>query len=202
MTKRYSHALGSKMAGGNPHPDRGRDPDEHYPTPTPVTVALCRRYPEHIAGRWLLEPCAAGGHMASVLSAHGARVICSDIKPLAGHVHRADVLTMTKMPNGLHGIVTNPPWNTAKAIISHILGLPTAPLPFVAMVLKGSFWHAASRAQLFERHRPTAVHPLLWRPDFKNLGAPTMEVIWTVWVNGGAGEFATSYEPLPHPDAR
>lgn len=201
---RHAHALGSKMNGGNPDPTRGRDPDEHYPTPEPVTRALCRRYPEHIQGKWLLEPCAAGGMLAQVLIDHGARVLCSDIKPLPSPltVHRADVFTMTKLPAGLHGVVTNPPWNIAGRVLSHILGINGGPLPFLAMVLKGGFWHAASRSQLFDKHRPTVVHPLLWRPDFKNLGAPTMEVIWSVWINGGAGEFETSYEPLPHPDAK
>lgn len=194
------------MNGGNPDAERGRDPDEHYPTPEAVTRALCLRYPEYIGGARILEPCAAGGMMADVLDAHGAKTICSDIKPLPSPtgrvVRRADLFSLTKCPAGLDGLVTNPPWNIAGSMISHILGLPGGPIPFVAMVLKGSFWHVAKRAELFIRFPPTVVHPLLWRPDFKNLGAPTMEVCWSVWIDGGTVPFETKYEPLFHPDSK
>jgi hypothetical protein len=193
------------MNGGNPDPKRGRSEDDFYPTPDDVTVALMNRWgADHIRGRYVLEPCAGDGAMSHTLARCGAlSVTSSDIapRPMAEwrvkRIHTADVFSMTRWPPYLHACVTNPPFFLAARMIPHILGLEAGPPPFLALVLKATFWHAIRRYKLFRQHPPTAVHPLLWRPDFLKLGAPTMEVMWCVWVQGV--DAPTIYEPMERP---
>lgn len=193
--------IGSKMAGGNPDPSRGRDPDEFYPTPAEVTQALVVRYPM-LEGATVWEPCAGDGTMAGTLLDHGAsKVVCSDLTPRppvrAGlQIGVLDVLKVSRLP-AVDAIVTNPPFDIAHAIIPHILGLRGDRPPLVALVLKATYWHAVRRHSLFLRFRPSAIHPLLWRPDFKGLGAPTMEIMWCVWNSLNPNH--TVYEPLERP---
>lgn len=205
---RPKRGMGGKMAGGNPDPTRGRDPDEFYPTPPAVTRALFNHYQEKLSGSTVWEPCAGDGTMADTLLACGVRkVVCSDIKPRFTY-HRAnpnppyriiqgDALKATTMP-AVDAIITNPPFDIAADLIHHMLTLKGGPPQFLAMVLKATFWHARRRADLFERFPPTAVHPLRWRPDFKELGAPTMEIMWTVW-DADEQDSLTTYEPFDHP---
>jgi hypothetical protein len=198
--------MGAKMAGGNPNPARGRAPNDFYATPAPVTRALYRRYKDLLEGATVWEPCAGDGAMADTLLDSGvARVICTDLNPLParranppyGRIMASDALTLRKLPAGLDAVVTNPPFNIAAEFIHHMLAVEGGPPPLLAVVLKSTFWHARSRADLFDKHPPTAVHPLRWRPDFKNLGAPTMEIMWTVWLKGD--DFVTTYEPFDFP---
>ena len=194
-------SIGAAMAGGNPDPARGRDPDEYYATPAPVTVALMQQYGElFVRGKRVWEPCAGCGMMMDQIRLAGAaRVIGTDTAPRRDDVIMGNVLKTKRMPI-VDAIITNPPFNLAPEIISHILCLPGGPPPFLAMVLKATFWHAASREPLFRKHTPSVIHPLLWRPDFKDLGRPTMEIMWCVWINGG-GRPLTSYDPMLRPEA-
>jgi hypothetical protein len=50
---------------------------------------------------------------------------------------------------------------------------------------------------LFDRHTPSFVMPLTWRPDFMGLGRPTMEISWVVWEPFGA--VYPAYIPLSKP---
>lgn len=200
--KTHTRGLGSKMAGGNPDPARGRDPDEFYPTPPAVTRALYNAYTPHLEGAVVWEPCAGDGAMASTLLACGAKaVLCSDVKPRPTAAHKIvalDVLKATRLP-AVHAVVTNPPFDVAADIIHHILTLPGGPPQLLALVLKASYWHSARRAALYRKFPPTTIHPLRWRPDFKNLGAPTMEIMWCVWDAQNAG-MTTTYEPMDRPE--
>lgn len=196
-----SHALGSKMAGGNPDPARGRDPDEFYPTPAAVTRALFREYRTHLEDAVVWEPCAGDGAMATTLLECGAKaVLCSDVKPRPSLEHKIvqiDVLQAKRLPT-CDAVVTNPPFDIAADIIHHILTRPNGPPQLLALVLKASYWHSARRAALYDRFTPTSIHPLRWRPDFKNLGAPTMEIMWCVWDERKRGK-PTLYEPMDRP---
>jgi hypothetical protein len=141
--------------------------------------------------------------MATTLLEEGARqVACTDIHPRPAvtpglTIRAADVFGFTKLP-AVDAIVTNPPFMLAARMINHILGLPGGPPPFLALVLKATFWHAAKRHRLFQHYTPTAIHPLLWRPDFLQKGAPTMEIMWCVWDRADAGT-EPIYAPLPAP---
>ncbi len=208
---RPKRGMGGKMAGGNPDAARGRDPDDFYATPPNVTRALYAYYEEALAGATVWEPCAGDGLMAETLIDCGvSRVVCSDLNPRTLRAHspinrivRGDVLATRSLP-AVDAVITNPPFNIAEEIIHHILTLPGGPPPFLALVLKSTFWHAARRAELFEKFTPSAIHPLRWRPDFKNLGAPTMEIMWCVWTfepgeRPGSSDLAPAYLPLDRP---
>jgi hypothetical protein len=194
--------IGGKMAGGNPHADRGREDDDYYPTPPAVTRALVIEYP-WLKGKTVWEPCAGDGKMAATLLDAGiGQVCCTELNPRPPvrpdlKIGRGDVFHYTVLP-GVDAVITNPPFMLAPTMIPHILGLEGGPPQFLALVLKATFWHAARRHKLFKKHPPTGIHPLLWRPDFLNKGAPTMEIMWCVWDQAEAGSEAI-YVPLPHP---
>lgn len=182
--------LGSMMAGGNPA--TGRQDDDFYPTPREVTEALLRY--------WRFDPakpiheCACGdGAMAKVIEAHGFTVIASDLVD-RGYGIQQDFLKMDRALAPV--VITNPPFNLAVDFITH--ALDDLQVGTLALVLKSTFWHAKNRYALFNRHRPRAVLPLLWRPDFLGRGRPTMECAWCVWDRGYTG--ATLYHPLPKPN--
>jgi hypothetical protein len=181
--------IGSAMAGGNPA--NGREDRDFYPTPVEVTLALLNA--EKFEGA-IFEPACGNGAIGRIFEDAGHKVVASDIHPLGYGVKR-DFFTVTqKLPNA--NIVTNPPFNLARQFIEHALSLEPRSL---ALVLKGSYWHAANRLELFERTKPSAIYPLSWRPDFLGLGRPTMEVCWTVWRRDHEGP--TVYRPLEKPDA-
>ncbi len=72
------------------------------------------------------------------------------------------------------------------------------------MLLKCQYWHAKNKFDLFSTNPPAYVLPLTWRPDFleherkegEKKGAPTMDVIWVVWIEGST---KTEYFPLLKP---
>ena len=174
--------LGASMAGGNPDPERGRADSDFYPTPPEVTHALVNAYPRlHQDVIW--EPCCGDGAMIAALNDQGCqRVVGSDVEvyPMVRGLKtlRMNAFDATVLPKNVTAIVTNPPFEIAPELIMHLLSLRPQ---FLALVLKSTFWHAKTRAPLFWSFRPTAIHPLTWRPDFKGLGRPTMEIMWCVW---------------------
>jgi len=179
--------IGAAMAGGNPQD--GREDRDFYPTPANVTQALLNV--ETFTGT--IHECACGdGAMAEVLKAAGYTVIATDIEPL-DYGTQADFLEIGAPL--ADSIITNPPFALAAKFIEHGLGV-LKPRK-MALMLKSTYWHAAERRELFERYRPSAIYPLLWRPDFKGLGRPTMEVQWCVWDREHMGH--PIYRPLPNP---
>ena len=187
-------ALGSMMAGGNP--SNGRQENDHYPTPPDVTRALLKLNPfpavEHV---W--EPCAGDGAMARVLKTRYPHVLMSDIapKPCEDVIQEADFFDVKF---GFYDtIITNPPFNLAEKFILH--AFDNLNIKRLALVLKSTYWHAASRQALFQKHPPQMVCPLTWRPDFLGLGRPTMEAQWCVW-NKTLPIAPTLYVPLRKPD--
>jgi hypothetical protein len=157
-----------------------------YPTPPDVTHALMQFL--SWTGMTIWEPAAGDGAMAKVLREYGNKVIESDIAT------GQDFLT-TEPSEHLDAIVTNPPFNLSEQFIKRALSFT----PNVAMVFKSQFWHAQKRLELFREHEPAYVLPLTWRPDFGGGGAPTMEVLWTVWLKDDLGSQSTEYIPLERP---
>lgn len=201
--------LGTAIAGGNAgrlaDAPRARQAADFYPTPAEVTVALLDWWCLHPRHR-IWEPACGAGDMARVLLAGGHRVIATDLHDRGYGAAGVDFLT-ADIPAGVDAIVTNPPFNLAAEFIRRWIdmapielgteGIHAAPR-YLALLLKAQYWHAATRLRLWRRWRPYAVLPLTWRPDFMNLGAPTMDIAWVIWdrnhVAGG-----TLYEPLPRP---
>lgn len=158
---------------------------DFYPTPPDVTHALMQ-FMQDWRGMAIWEPAAGDGAMAYVLRLYGHSVTESDIAT------GTDFLAAT-VPGWVEAIITNPPFNLSEEFIRTALGI----CPNVAMVFKSQFWHAQKRLALFREFPPTYVLPLTWRPDFAGGGAPTMEILWTVWTNDGDGE--CRYVPLERP---
>lgn len=176
------------MAGGARVRQRPRQARDWYPTPVEVTRALARRH--GFGGVAVWEPCCGDNAMADVLAGAGARVVSSDIAPLVEGAETLDFLAATGLPTGVTAIVTNPPFKLAAQFIRHALSLRPR---FCAILLKSTFWHAVTRRGLYDAHPPSYIHPLTWRPDFLGFGRPTMECMWTVWIEG---QGPTVYEPM------
>lgn len=186
--------IGAAMAGGKrgSGAERPRQEGDWYPTPDEVTEALLP-WLRMEGAVW--EPCCGDGALARVLERHGYHVIGTDLHYRGygiGHGEAYDILKAEKLlaPN----VVTNPPFNIAAPIIRHLLSLGPDTL---ALLLKASFWHAKSRARLFEENPPARILALTWRPDFLNLKRPTMEVMWCIWRRGhdGPTEYSLARRP-------
>lgn len=173
--------------GGNHANRRGLD---FYPTPANVTQALVDFF--SIKGLKIWEPACGDGAMSVVLEKAGNNVISTDIRQSGYGIPGIDFLLNTKECDA---IITNPPFFLSEKFIEHAIGQAV----FVAMLLKSQYWHSSKRLLLFHRHRPSYVMPLTWRPDFLNGergGAPTMEMLWTVWTPNAR---KTYYIPLRKP---
>lgn len=152
---------------------------DFYPTPQNVTVALLRflNLPKSLT----VWECACGdGRMAEAIKREGYSVYSSDIAETGYGEGGTDFLSTRRRQDV---IMTNPPFALSASFIRH--AIPQASI--VAMLLKSQYWHAQKRAALFQEHPPAWVLPLTWRPDFmfgERGGAPTMECLWTVWIEG------------------
>lgn len=167
-----------------------RSATDFYPTPPEATAVLAEWM--GLRGQTVWEPACGAGHMCRALEEAGARVIATELHGQQYGEAGIDYLT-APLPEGVDAIVTNPPFKLAEEFIRRSVqhGKP------FAMLLKGQYWHSAKRRALFELHRPAAVLPLTWRPDFhfgSKGGSPTMEVLWTVW--NAAPADLTVYSPL------
>lgn len=175
-------------AGGKKENRRELD---FYPTPPDCTIALMDFLKLDPCIVW---ECACGnGAMANVIKTYGHKVIETDIATGNDYLHSSRIAD---------AIITNPPFNLSQQFIEKALG----EVNIVAMLFKSQYWHAKKRISLFEKHPPSFILPLTWRPDFlyqeRKLGeksaSPTMEVLWTVWIKGNT---LCKYMPLARPVA-
>ena len=166
---------------------------DFYPTPPDVTVALMEflNLDENMT---IWEPACGDGAMSEVLVRYAHVVHATELREDGGYgVGGVDFLQTIKP---VDAIITNPPFNISEQFILHSLGQAK----IVAMLLKSQYWHAKKRTSLFEQFPPAFVLPLNWRPDFtggERGGAPTMEVAWTVWIQG---QTDTRYQILRRPE--
>jgi hypothetical protein len=162
---------------------------DFYPTPPEVTIALMDFLKLEKLTIW--EPACGNNAMVDILKSYGHNVIATDIN--SGN----DFFETHKKADA---IITNPPFDCSVRFIEKAI----AEAPIVAMVLKSQYWHAKSRADLFNKFPPAYILPLTWRPDFlyqerkkgDKAAAPTMEVNWTVWIKGQTN---SKYQPLLKP---
>ena len=162
----------------NSSTDNKRRELDYYPTPPDVTHALMRFLDFIPLEIW--EPACGNGAMSNVLAQYGHAVRSSDLRHTGYGEGGIDFLSADYECDA---VITNPPFNISEQFIRHALRQAR----IVAMVLKSQYWHAKKRSALFEEHPPAYVLPLTWRPDFmggERGGAPTMEVHWTVWMDG------------------
>ena len=189
-------SLGRMMVGGaangNALARNVRRDGDFYPTPPECTIALLRaeetRMPMQV---W--EPACGDGAMARVLQHYGRSVVATDLVDRGHGEHGKNFLFQTELR--APAIVTNPPFKLAAQFIEKAQALSAV---YCALLLKSTFFHAASRAGMFARHRPARIYALTWRPDFLEQNAPTMECVWVVWDGTSA---VTHYDLLSHPHA-
>lgn len=164
---------------------------DFYPTPIEVTIALMDFL--DLKERIIIWECACGdGAMSKVIESYGHSVLSSDVNDTGYGEADTSFLTNNKTADA---IITNPPFNLSEQFIKKAV----RDFPLVALLLKSQYWHAKKRYSLFSENPPSYVLPLTWRPDFlagERGGAPTMEVLWTVWQRG---DNVTKYVPLPKP---
>jgi len=188
MTK----SLGAAMAGGNP--TMGREEADFYPTPDECTIGLMNAEHDDIRlNVSTIWECACGtGNMSEVLKTFGFEIISSDLID-RGYGSTLDFFAdMSPHPN--RAIITNPPFNLAPNFIQH--ALEVTQVPYLALLLKSTFWHARRRYDLFMKHPPSVIYPMTWRPDFMKRGAPTMDCSWVVWDRNRP---QTRYVPMLRP---
>lgn len=175
-----------------------RKESDYYPTPPEVTQALLNT--GLIPKQRLWEPACGEGHMSEVLKKHSSSVLSTDLRATGytGGCLPLDFLSgKSCYPQGfIEGIVTNPPFNLSTEFLETAMSHKPK---VIALLLKSQYWHSQKRAALFEKYPPAYVMALTWRPDFcfgDRGGAPTMECIWTVWIEG---ETDTRYRILRKP---
>lgn len=160
-----------------------RRAEDFYATPPEATLALILALRQYI-GPVVHEPSCGSGAMAQVLVAEGFKVIGTDLVDRGYGEGGIDFLkSAIRAPT----VITNPPFKHAAAFIQH--GCAQAP-EFFALLLKATFWHADTRAELFNRLPPKMTLPLTWRLDFTGGGAPTMDCTWFVWGSAVPGPMA------------
>ena len=156
---------------------------DFYPTPANVTHALLD-FLKLPTDTIIWEPACGDGAMAEAMIEYGYGVQSSDLRNTGYGDSNIDFLCSIKdYRSDVDAIITNPPFALSEQFIIHAL----KQVPTVAMLLKSQYWHAAKRMPLFLEHPPAWVLALTWRPDFmggERGGAPTMEVLWTVWIKG------------------
>lgn len=167
---------------------------DFYPTPYEVTVALLNKLQLNSTTR-IWEPACGEGHMVKEIKAAGYSVESTDLFDRGYGEHGIDFTKQTDNRE-CQWMITNPPFSEAEAFIETAASMS---LDGFALLVKSQYWHAKKRIPLFKKYRPSMVLPLTWRPDFmfgERGGAPTMEVLWTVWMKGST---RTEYDLLEKP---
>lgn len=177
-----------------------RNKTDFYETPEDVTTALLdfmesRRH--LFPGVRVWDPACGRGAILEVLHGRGYEIIGSDLYPQMEGLVPMDFLKSTR-PHMTKMLITNPPFSQAEEFIRHALELEID----CAFLLKSQFWHAKRRLQLLRDCPPSYILPLTWRPDFlfgAKSGSPTMDCLWTVWVNPKVRWRHPYYIPLERP---
>jgi len=170
-----------------------RSSTDFYPTPEDATFALVDYLKLKNITVW--EPACGQGHMVKALIARGLNCFGTELNHQ--DFGEGDVNFLTCDFYQCDWIITNPPFSHAEQFIDRCLDFKR---PF-AMLLKSQYWHSKKRVALFEKHRPSHILPLTWRPDFSfSGGSPTMDVLWTVWDTKPHQN--VKYQPLFKPKAR
>ena len=161
---------------GGASSQNSRNAADFYATPRDCTVALLKNYQRLFEGSRVWEPACGDGAISKVLEQHRLDVISTDLHDRGYGEGGMNFLTADC---NCKSIITNPPFSLSANFISRAA---QKKVPF-AMLLKSTYWHAASRYELFERTKPLAIIAMSWRPAMspERGSAATMDFIWTVW---------------------
>lgn len=141
-------------------PNKGysdRNENEFYPTPPIATLSLIK----NVNVPPIIWECAAGrGHISKELKRHGKSVVSTDLfsydNPLVPVRSGVDFLTSPK-PNGVEGIITNPPFksNLPEKLIKRTFD--DHGLKFLALFVRLTFMESKRRYDLFQRLPPSRI---------------------------------------------
>ena len=184
-----SELTSAQIIGGNS--SIGREDRDHYNTPSNVTMALLD-FLSLDKGVTIWEPAAGIGKISDVLETYGHHVINSDIHDY-GLGHEVKNFYHFDEAKASH-MITNPPFMVAEMFIKKSIELK---LYMFCLLLKSQYWHAVSRLDLFNSYPPSYILPLTWRPDFRGLGAPTMDLAWSVWSDWRETRYIPLRKPTP-----
>ena len=188
------------IGGGKPENQRT---NHFYPTPPECTIAMLAYMHHWHPEMKVWEPASGEGDMSKVLELHFNDVLSTDLRDgdkIYGQT-RVDFLMHHSLER-FDLICTNPPFNLAQPFIEHALWKAGK----VAMLLKSTYWHAATRTELFQKYPPSHILALNWRPDFsfkwEAHGNPQMDMAWSVWDNGDKQKDIgpTIYDVLEKPE--
>jgi hypothetical protein len=103
-------------------------------------------------------------------------------------------------PDGVEGIVTNPPFGLATEFIEHSLRLMEPVGGYVAMLLPSDFDHAQSRVHLFRNcpqfsRRVVLLRRIVWfvEANGKPKASPSTNHIWALWCHQHTGKPTVDY---------
>lgn len=173
------------MMTGGAGKKRERRENDFYPTPWEGTAALIAAEHQALKIGRIWEPACGDGAMATALIDAGCSVTHATDLINRGYGTAGVDFLRASLPAGITSIVTNPPFALAAAFIRH--ALDDLQVPYLALLLKATYWHAGERVGLHRRHRPTATLPLAFRLDFTGEKNSTMDLTWFVWDAAKAG---------------
>lgn len=159
--------------------------NDHYPTPTALTLALLKELPQ--IGGTIIEPCAAEGKIAGVLCAHPGvtAVTTNDIDAMMPTRYHEDATDASAAiwAAPADWIVTNPPFNQADQFVR--LAWSRARRG-VTMLLRLTYMEPTrKRAQLLKSMAPYMSHLIVFsqpRPSFTGNGrTDSTTTAWFVW---------------------
>ena len=157
-----------------------REKDDFYPTPPEPTRAFLSYEADRLKSfPAVWEPAAGDGAMVREMEACGLPVVASDLVDRGAGAEIRSFYDYAEAP--APAIVTNPPFgecNTGRWIRHAFEALGVR---YMALLLPLGWPGAASRAALWEMHKPARVYLMRWKIDFTGQGAPPMLNAWFVW---------------------
>lgn len=158
-----------------------RNAFDYYPTPAFMTRSLLHFHPA-IAGASVLEPCAGGGAITTVLQAAGCRVSTNDVDrrhPADEHMDATAAAYWTLVAPPVDWVVTNPPFAVALPILQQAVRHARVG---VAFLLRKTFLEPTDdRGPWLQAHPPSRAigEP---RYSFRGTGSDSVSCDWYLWL--------------------
>ena len=192
LPEESAYSVATMLAGGQQRGANLRREADFYPTPRNATLAFLRaeEFRSYLSAYHgpVWEPCCGEGHMSRVLAEFlGCEVISTDLRPDSGFgMGGVDFLSTTALPPGVRRIITNPPYgddpNRVPLPVRFAFhALEILGVPYLAMLLKQTFWNAGNRRALWRLLPPSRLYQTTFRVDFTGGGASTVGGLFVVW---------------------
>ena len=166
--------------------------DDFYPSPLEAVESLLRVEAEYLP-QTRLEPACGDGAIALPFRPAGYQVHACDLvsRGCPDSESGIDFLMPFPTPEGVGGVVTNPPFKLA----GEFLGKSLSIAPYVAMLLRLAFLEGNDRKQMFNTTPLARVHvssrrlPMMHRHGWEGpTASSTVAFAWFVWDRRWRGE--------------